>query len=126
MVKKSFNKKGVSKGSVAAIGVGLAVASAGAYAMFGPNGKANQKKAKAWMLKMEKDVKSKLAKVKAVSGPIYSKAVDTMSEQYMKQYKDHAGDIKAFAKELKSKWKSVKASPVAKKVKSVVKKVKSK
>ncbi|KND52115.1 MAG: hypothetical protein AB198_00910 [Parcubacteria bacterium C7867-003] len=125
MVKKIV-KKGVSKGSAAAIGVGLAVVGAGAYAMFGPNGKANQKKAKAWMAKMEKEVQAKLVKVKTVSGPVYAKAVDALSAQYARQYKDHAGDIKAFAKDLKTKWKSVKTSSVVKKVKSTVKKAKSK
>jgi len=50
--------------------------------------------------------------------------VDTLAETYSKQYKEHAPEIKAFAKHLKTSWKSVEkeAKPGLKKVKKTIEK----
>ena len=49
------NKKGMSLGKRVMIGAGVAAVGAGAYYLLGPDGKKNQKKAKAWMAKMKKE-----------------------------------------------------------------------
>ena|ERR1700733_8011150 len=107
IVKKSTKKgSGMSAGKILAIGAGIAAASAGAYAFLGPNGKKNQKKAKVWMAKMEKEIAVKMKDVKNASMPIYHSAVDAIAESYSKEYKMHSAEIQAFAKKLKSQWTS--------------------
>ena len=106
-MKKVVKKSKVSVGKVVALGAGVAALGAGAYLFLGPNGKKNQQKAKVWMNKMEKEVNSKMKKIKGATMPIYHKTVDSLSENYSKQYKEHAPEIKAFAKHLKTSWKSV-------------------
>lgn len=122
--KKQVKKVGVSAGKVVAIGAGVIAAGAGAYYFLGQKGKANQKKAKVWMTKMEKEALTKIKKVKNITEPIYHNAVDTLAVNYAKQYKEYAPEIKAFAKQLKGKWKGAekKAQPAIKNAKKVVKK----
>ena len=119
IVKKS---KTTSVAKIAAVGAGVAALGAGAYLFLGPNGKKNQQKAKVWMNKMEKEAEGKMKKIKSATMPIYHKTVDTLAETYSKQYKEHAPEIKAFAKHLKTSWKSVekKAKPELKKVKKTI------
>jgi len=113
MTAKKEVKKGMSGVKMAAVGAGLAAVGAGAYYLMGPKGKANQKKAKALMSKIEKEVKSKIKDAKTVAKPVYNKSIDSLAETYSKQYKMHEGDIKALAKKLKGEWQS--ASGTAKK-----------
>lgn len=119
-------KRKISVGKIAAIGAGVAAAGAGAYYLFGPEGKQHQKKAKAWMKEMQQEVEKNLKKFKSISGPIYKSAVDTIAETYGKQYKEHAGEIKAFAKQLKDEWQNTqsKARPVVKAVKKAKRTIK--
>ncbi len=102
----------------------MAALGAGAYYLFGPNGKANQKKAKALYAKMKTEVKKEVKKVKEVTPPMYHKAVDVISKNYAKQYKLHEKDIKSIAQKLKSEWKDIsgKAKLAAKQAKTKVKK----
>lgn len=115
-------KKGMSKGGMVAVGAGLAAAGAGAYYLLGPNKKAHQKKAKALLEKMKKEVNAKAKSAKIMAKPMYDKAVDSMAATYSKQYKMHEGEIKALAKKLKGEWQA-KATKV---VKKTIKKAKAK
>lgn len=123
MKKISKKKSGMSVGKSAIIGAGVAAVGAGAYYFLGPKGKQHQKKVKAWMVEMEMEIEKTLKKAKSFTEPFYHNTVDTMATIYSKQYKEHAGEINAFAKKLKGKWKSIqhKTRPVTKKVKSTVK-----
>ena len=100
-------KKGMSVGSKVAIGAGLAALGAGAYYLLGPDAKANQKKVKSLITKMQKEVEKESKKIKDISSPLYNKAVDVISKNYAKQYKAHSKDIQSFAKKLKGEWKKV-------------------
>ncbi len=126
---KATSKKG-GAGKAIAVGASVAAIGAGAYYFLGPKGKTHRKKAKVWMTKMEKEVEKKVKTIKKMSGPIYHQAVDALAENYSKEYKAHAAEIKAFANKLKSEWKGAekkakaKARPVVRKVKKAVKKVK--
>lgn len=123
--KVTKTKGGMSAMKATAIGAGIAGLSAGAYYFLGPNGKKHQKKATAWMVKMEKEAKKQVSKIKDASVPAYSKVVDSLATTYSQQYREHAPELKAFAKHLKDSWKKAQseARPVAKKVKTAVKKV---
>ncbi len=60
---KILKKKGkMSAGKMMAIGAGVAIASAGAYALMGPNGKKNQKKVKSFVKKIGKKAKNEIKK----------------------------------------------------------------
>jgi len=108
MKKNNISKKSkISGGKIIAIGAGVAALGAGAYYLLGPNAKAHQKKVSTLMLKMKKEVEDEIKKAKNNVGPIYQKVVDTISTNYCKQYEEHEGEIKAFAKKLKSDWKNI-------------------
>ena len=110
----------MSGGEKVAMGAGLAAVGAGAYYLFGPKSKAHQKKVKMLAEKIKKEVAGEVKKAKAVTAPLYHKAVDVVSKNYAKQYKEHEKEIKALALKLKSEWKNA-----DKAVKKAVKKVKS-
>ena len=112
-MKKIIKKKksGISGGKILATGVGMALG-AGAYYLLGPKSKTHQKKAKALMTKMKKEIESEIKKTKDISMPIYNKAVDVISTTYAKEYKAHEKEIKAFAKTIKGEWKSVTKKPI--------------
>lgn len=101
------NNKKMSGSEKIAIGAGIATVGAGAYYLFGPKGKAHQKKATVLMSKIKKEVVKEVKKAEKVTLPIYHNVVDTVSANYAKQYKIHQGDIKILAKKLKSEWKDV-------------------
>lgn len=90
-----------------AIGAGVAALSAGAYYLLGPNAKAHQKKAGAPLVKMKKEIQNEIKKGEEMTVAFYHKVVDTISENYSKQYKLHEKDIKAFAQKLKSEYKKI-------------------
>ncbi|MEK7564444.1 MAG: hypothetical protein AAB510_02660 [Patescibacteria group bacterium] len=119
----AVKKGGLSTGEKVSLGVigaaGVALAGAGAYYLMGPDGKTNQKKAKALIAKMKKEVSAEIKKAKKVSAPIYNKVVDTVSKNYAKEYKLAAKDVSAIAKTIKSEWKDV-----SKQVAKVTKKIK--
>lgn len=104
--KETTKTKKMSKGKMVAIGAGVAAISAGAYYLFGPDGKKNQKKVGVLMDKMEKEAKSKIKKAKDITKPIYDKAIDSVAETYSKQYKMHEKEIKSVAKKLKGEYKA--------------------
>lgn len=119
-----MKKGGVSTGNLVAIGAGLAALGAGAYYLLGPDGKKHQQKAAAWMSKMEKEAMKKLSAIKEVTKPVYNNIVDTLAENYSKQYKEHAAQIKSFAEHMKAEWKTAaaEAKPMAKRAVSKAKK----
>lgn len=133
MTKK---KNKMTAGKIVAVGAGVAALSATAYYFLGPNGKKNQKKAKAWMVGMEKDIEKKAKAVKDMSESVYHKIVDDTIKPYMAKNIPDTKEIKAYAMMLKKEWKGLtkkaipakkavaKAKPQVKKVaKKVIKKV---
>lgn len=118
-MKKNTKKgmsKGISKRKKVAIGAGVVALSAigaGAYYLLGPDGKKNQKKAMVLVNKMKKEVISEVKKAKKLSIPVYNKAIDMVSKNYAKKYKEYSKDINAVASRLKADLK--KAEAVAKK-----------
>ena len=125
-MKKIVKKNKVSTGKKIALGVGIAGATAGAYYLFGPKSKAHQKKAKMVLSEVKEAVEKKVKKLERITKPMYHDTVDAVAKMYHKQYKEHQGDINAFAKKIKSEWTSVQkvARPIVKKVKKQIKKSK--
>ncbi len=123
---KAKSKKS-NVGKAVAIGAGVAALAAAGYYFLGPKGKEHQKASKEWMVKMKKEVITKMKKMKDVSEETYSNLVDTIAAGYAA-----AGgkpEVTKLAKELKGYWKSISkgtstaGSKVKKTAKKVVKKV---
>ena len=73
-VNTKKTKTGMSKGGKAlAIGAGVAAVGAGAYYLFGKNGKKHQKKLKVKIEKAKVKINSNIEKAKKVVTPIYKK-----------------------------------------------------
>lgn len=89
------------------LGASLVSAVAGGIFLYGPQGKTNRKKIKAWTLKAKADVLSELEKMKDVSQDKYEKTVDKVVKKYSR-LKD-VGETEAvkLGKELKKHWKTV-------------------
>jgi len=94
-------------GTGVVIGAGLVSAIAGGLFLYGPQGKSNRKKVKAWTLKAKADVLAELEKMKDVSQDKYENAVDKVVKKYGR-LKD-VGETEALklGRELKKHWKVV-------------------
>lgn len=99
--KKSLFSTGVL------VGAGLVSAIAGGIFLYGPEGKTNRKKIKAWTLKAKGEVLAEIEKMKDVSQDKYEKVVDKVVAKYSK-LKD-VGETEAvkLGRELKKHWKTV-------------------
>ena len=111
-------------GKVLTIGTGAVALVAASYFFLGPKGKKNQKKTRAWMIKMKGDVVEKLESVQDITKETYDTIVDSVGDAYatVAESKD---EVAKLAKELKSHWKSI-SSKVVQERKKMVKKVSKK
>ena len=107
---KNTVKKGSNIIGSAFLGAALAGFAATAYFFFGPNGKKNQRHAKAWAIKMKGDVVEKIEKAKEVSEPVYHKIIDSVAMRYEKGKKASHEEIDELAKNLKKHWKTISGS----------------
>lgn len=101
------NDKGVSVGTVAAIGAGVLALAAGSYYFFGPEGKKNRGKLKGWMIKMKGEIIEKMEDAKDLTESAYEKIVDVVATKYAKGAKVAESDVRAFADVLKRQWKGI-------------------
>lgn len=122
-MSKKVNKKG-GLGQALAVGAGVAVASAAAYLLMGPEGKKNRKQIKGWAVKMKGEMIEKLEDLQEVTEPVYNKIVDQISEKYAKVKNIDKEDIDEVVGEVKKHWKALAkdAKKSMKTVKKVVKK----
>lgn len=103
--KKSLD--GADKTKLIVAGASVAALAAGAYFFFGPNGKKNQKNAKAWALKMKAEIIEKLETAREVSEPVYNQIIDTVAAEYLGAKKADQGEISKLVKDLKKQWKTL-------------------
>jgi len=112
-MEKKTTKDGSNVVALAFLGASLAGIAATTYFFFGPNGKKNQKHAKAWAIKMKGDVVEKLEMAREISEPIYHQIIDTVAEKYQKGTKASSEEIKILANDLKKHWKEISKSAKA-------------
>jgi gas vesicle protein len=123
--KKSGSKKSHDKlGSGLMIGAGLAAAATAGYLLFGPKGKENRKKIKAWTVKAKGEILEKMEKMEHIGHDKYEEIVDKVAAKYAKMKDIDQADIEKFVKEAKKHWKSVEKD-LKPKVKKAVSKAKS-
>lgn len=113
MANTKKKSKGMSRGTMVAIGATAAALGAGAYYLVGPDGKKHQRKAATLYAKIKKEVGSEIKRAKDVTAPVYNKVVDNVSRAYQDQYETHEKEIKAMAQKLKEEWKQTAAMAVA-------------
>lgn len=109
-MKKKTTSSGSDKVGLVALGASLAGLAAGAYFFLGPKGKAHQRHAKAWVIKMKGDVVEKLEKAGDVSESAYNEIVDSVAKGYEKGKKAGQEEIKELANDLKKHWKTISRS----------------
>lgn len=109
-MKKDTKKKGISTGSVVAIGAGVAALAAASYYFFGPEGQKHRKTAKGWMLKMKAEVVEKMEKAKEMSQSVYDYIVDSVVKKYVKN-----PEVGMMVDMLKKQWKGISSSATPKK-----------
>ena len=106
-MKKTIKKNVSAKVKPMNIGVGLAALAAGAYFFLSNQGKANQKHAKAWAIKMKGDVVGKLETAREVTEPIYNDIIDSVAAKHAKIMKLNSQEVNELAQELKKHWKTI-------------------
>lgn len=106
--KNTGNKKDDSSfGAGIAVGAGIIAAIAGGYFLYGPDGKTNRKKVRAWAIKARGEVLSEIEKMKEVTAEKYDMAVEKVLTKYSK-VKDITGpEIDDLKSELKRYWKKI-------------------
>ncbi len=114
MVKKQTS----SIGKKIAIGAGVTAALAGAYMLFGPEGKKNRKKLENWSVKMKDEALEKFKKAKSLTEPIYEKIMDELHGKYSKMKEVNKAELEAMMAEMHKRWKNI-----SKDIKSVSKSV---
>ena len=118
---KKQSKSSVSKtvGVVASV----AVLSAAAYVLFGPNGKKNRKVIKGWMVKMKGEIIEKFETVKELTEPVYHKIINEVSAKYAKLKHVDPSELKSTVSEMARHWKAMSGTKTKKSVKKSAKKV---
>ncbi|HSE56606.1 MAG TPA: hypothetical protein VLB02_00780 [Candidatus Paceibacterota bacterium] len=109
-MKKTTQKKGVSAGTVAAIGAGVAAVGAISYYFFGPHGKKHRKQFTGWMIRMKGEVIEKIEKVSEVTEQVYHKIIDSVAAAYVKSGRASEAQVRMYADELKKQWKNIAGS----------------
>jgi len=109
-------------GKVLTIGTGALALAAVGYFFLGPQGKKNQKKTRAWMIKMKGDVIEKLESVQDITKETYDTIVDTVGDAYA-TVADSKDEVAKLAKELKSHWESISSKVMQERKKENGKKV---
>ena len=100
------NKKGGS-GKLVATLVGAAAA---AHYFYGPKGKENREKVKAWSLKAKAEVIEKFEKAKDVSDKSYAETIDKVTAKYAKMKAVGKTEAAKLNSELKGHWSAIKKS----------------
>lgn len=93
-------------------GVGFATALIGAtvagFYLYGPKGKENRVKLKAWTLKAKAEVLEQFEKCKEINDERYEQMVDKVTQKYAKLKTVGEAEAEKLNKELKRHWKAVK------------------
>jgi len=102
-------KKGISKSIIAAVGMGAAVASVGAYWFYGSKkAAAHRKTAKGWMLKARGDVLAAVETVVKRAGEIDKKAYMNIVKGVLKRYAKLGGvtsaEIMQMTRDMQEAW----------------------
>jgi len=108
MNKKIKSKGGVSGKTIAGVGAGIAVLTAAAYILFGPDGKKNRKLIRGWAVKMKGEIIEKFEAAKELTEPVYHQIVDTIKAKYAKLKNVNPKELDQVVSEIKKHWNVLK------------------
>lgn len=105
--KKTTKKTGkkVEKGLL--LSAGIATAAAAGYLLFGPKGKQNRTRVKAWTVKAKGEILEKMEKMDHMTEGKYEAIVAAVATKYAKAKDITKADVEKFAKEAKKHWKKI-------------------
>jgi len=106
-MKKIQKKSGMSTAKIVAIGVVVAATTAGAYLLFGPDGKKNRKTVKGWAIKMKGEIIEKFEKAKHLTLPVYNSIIDEVSKKYAKIKDIDKKELEAIASDARRHWNTI-------------------
>ena len=108
-----------SKKQESGVGAGLGLAAsvvgsaAAGFFLYGPKGKENRVKLKAWTLKAKGEVLEHFEKAKEVTDETYNETVDKVTTKYGKLKAVGEEEAMKLNKELKRHWKEIKKAAAA-------------
>lgn len=108
-----------------AIGVGMALAAAGAaaaYFLTGKKGAQRRKQIRGWMLKAKGEVLEKMEQAKDMNEELYSQIVEAVAKKYQAMKMVDAKELAEFNKEMRGHWRDIKKHIEPKKAKKATKK----
>jgi hypothetical protein len=104
-------KKGMSRDSKEAIGLGvaaIAAAAAGAYYLYGSTeGKAHRRAVKSWMFKAKAEIMDEIEKMKVVNEGAYKDAVTKVIKKYKAMKGMDKAELAALVATLHGHWKDI-------------------
>jgi gas vesicle protein len=112
---KKVNKKGLSAKAVIGIGAGVAVLSAAAYVLFGPQGKKNRKVIHGWAVKMKGEIIEEFENAKELTESNYYDIIDRAQARYAKFKNVDKEELALLIKDIKRHWKAIKKDADSKK-----------
>lgn len=97
-----------SAGVGAILGIATVAAIAGAYFLYGKDGKKHQRRVKSWALKFKAEVLEGLELAQETTEAVYHTIVDSTVEKYRAMnHIDHA-ELNELAEEIKAHWRDIK------------------
>lgn len=105
--KRKSTKKKKDGGFGVFITGAAAAASAGAYYLYGPEGRQHRKKVRGWMLKASGEVMEKAEKLKEIDEGRFDTLLEQMEKKYKKVRAIDNKDIAKLRRDLKAQWKHV-------------------
>ena len=85
-------------------GIGMDVAAAGAYFLYGERGAKNRAKIDGWALQLKGEVLEKMEHLKDLNKEAYDRLVDETAVRYGRVKRVSASELKHVTEELKSAW----------------------
>jgi gas vesicle protein len=100
--------KDTKKGSGLGLAATLIGAAAAGFFLYGPKGKENRVKVKAWTLKAKAEVLEQFEKYKEVTDETYEQVVDKVTARYAKMKNVGEEEADKLNRELKKHWRAIK------------------
>ncbi|MFA6091474.1 MAG: hypothetical protein WCU88_00780 [Elusimicrobiota bacterium] len=93
-----------TRDKIVGAGIGMAVAAAGAYFLYGKRGAKNRAAIEGWVLKTKGEVLEKMENMKEVDEKAFNSIVEETAARYGRVRRVSASELKHVTEELKKAW----------------------